>query len=181
MKNFNLGGIHWKIWLLRGCSRKTNIEGRLPRKREYPNANYALYLHILSKHFFLFSINKNVCFSFWFLFCDEISNICNRMLTNQKPEYVIRNCQWNCMCNSSVINIRWVSLPPRRLPKVDLGQLNQIQLMGSAGLWNPTQLYYIYFIYIFIYIIYIYIYIYYIYIYIYIYIYWLCQLAKIRI
>ena len=28
---------------------------------------------------------------------DEVSNFCNRMLTNQKQELVIRNCQWNCM------------------------------------------------------------------------------------
>ena len=32
MKNFNFGGIHSKIWLLRGCSQKTNIEAGLPRK-----------------------------------------------------------------------------------------------------------------------------------------------------
>ena len=65
---------------------------------------------------------------------DEISNICNRILTNKKPEQVIRNFEWNCMCNSSVINISRVSLPPCQLFKVDLGQPIQIQLMDSAGL-----------------------------------------------
>ena len=28
---------------------------------------------------------------------DEVLNFGNRILTNQKPELVIRNCQWNCM------------------------------------------------------------------------------------
>ena len=31
MKNFNILGVHWKVWLL-GGSQKTNIEGRLPKK-----------------------------------------------------------------------------------------------------------------------------------------------------
>ena len=75
---------------------------------------YVYFLNI----FFLFFIDRNVFFSFSFIFCYDISNICNRVLTSQKPEYVIRNCQWNCMCNSSVINIRCVSLPPYQLPKV---------------------------------------------------------------
>ena len=85
---------------------------------------YVYFLNI----FFLVFINKNVFFSFSFLFCDEIINIRNRILTNQKPESVIRNCQWNCMCNSSVIKIRWASLPPCQLPKVGLPI--QMQLMG---------------------------------------------------
>ena len=44
-----------------------------------------VYVYFLN-NFFLFFINKNVFFSFSFLFCDEISNNRNRMLTNQKPE-----------------------------------------------------------------------------------------------
>ena len=32
MKNFNILGVHWKIWLLGGSSQKTNIKGRLPEK-----------------------------------------------------------------------------------------------------------------------------------------------------
>ena len=32
MKNFNVLGVDWKIQLLEGASRKTNIEGRLPKK-----------------------------------------------------------------------------------------------------------------------------------------------------
>ena len=75
---------------------------------------------------FAFFINKNEFFSFSFLFCDEISNNRNRILTNQKPEQVIRNCLWSCMCNSSVINIRLVGLPFCHLTKVDIGQPSQI-------------------------------------------------------
>ena len=30
-------------------------------------------------------------------FFDEVSNFCSRTLTNQKPELVIRNCQWYFM------------------------------------------------------------------------------------
>ena len=32
MKNFNILGIHWKTRLSGGSSRKTNIEGGLPKK-----------------------------------------------------------------------------------------------------------------------------------------------------
>ena len=32
MKNFNILAIHWKIQFLGGGSRKTNIEGGLPKK-----------------------------------------------------------------------------------------------------------------------------------------------------
>ena len=42
------------------------------------------------------------------------------------------------MCNSSVINISRVSLPPCQVLKVDLGQPIQIQLMDSAELWDST-------------------------------------------
>ena len=43
---------------------------------------YVCFLNI----FYLFFNNKNIFFSFSFLFSDEISNICNRILTNRKPE-----------------------------------------------------------------------------------------------
>ena len=43
------------------------------------------YVYFLKK-IFLFFVNKNVFFSFSFLFCDEISNNRNTILTNQKQE-----------------------------------------------------------------------------------------------
>ena len=112
MKNFNILDIHWKIRLLVGCSRKTNIEGGglpnwkrgawtvcwfkggLVRKRGgtfeggFDNPMYTIlyvYEYFLN-NFFLFFINKNVFFCFSILFCDKMSNIHGRILTNQKPE-----------------------------------------------------------------------------------------------
>ena len=32
MKNFDILGVHWKIWLLEVGSQKTNIEGGLPKR-----------------------------------------------------------------------------------------------------------------------------------------------------
>ena len=43
---------------------------------------YVYFLNI----FFLFFINKKVFLSFSFPFCDQISNNCNRILTNKKVE-----------------------------------------------------------------------------------------------
>ena len=40
---------------------------------------YVYFLNI----FFLFFINKNIFFTFSFLFCDKTSNTCHRILTNQ--------------------------------------------------------------------------------------------------
>ena len=48
MKNFNILGVHWKIWLLGRSSQKTDIEGRHCRKRGwyfwggswYPDGHY---------------------------------------------------------------------------------------------------------------------------------------------
>ena len=41
-------------------------------------------------HFFFFVV--------FFCFCfDEVSNFCNRILTNQKRELVVSNCQLNCL------------------------------------------------------------------------------------
>ena len=44
------------------------------------------------------------CFSSWNMwfyhfhfFFFEVWNFCNRILTNQKHELVVSNCQWNCM------------------------------------------------------------------------------------
>ena len=36
-------------------------------------------------------------FSYLISFFDKVSNLHNRILTNQKRELVKRNCQWNCM------------------------------------------------------------------------------------
>ena len=47
---------------------------------------------------FLLFLNKKKCvFIIFISFSDEISNFRSKILTNMKPELVIRNCQWNCM------------------------------------------------------------------------------------
>ena len=48
-------------------------------------------LHFMFTYTFLaffscFSLTKMFFSLFYFFFCDEISNICSRVLTNQKPE-----------------------------------------------------------------------------------------------
>ena len=49
--------------------------------------------------FELFSSKKLCVFIIFISFFETLSNFCNRILTNQKSEFVIRNCQWNCMEN----------------------------------------------------------------------------------
>ena len=64
-----------------------------------------LYVYI---HFFgillLFFIKKFLFLSFSFLF-EKASNFSNRILTNQKPELVIKSCQWNCMQTSFIFSV----------------------------------------------------------------------------
>ena len=154
MKNLNFTGVFTKKpiqrgdWLERGAwtvfrfkrgrLRKEGRSGVFDRGLILQCPLSFMFTYNFLTYFFLFFIDKNVFSLFSFLLGDEISNICDRILTNQKAEQVIRNFLWNCTCNSSLINIRGVSLPPCQLPKVDLGQPIQIQLMGSAGLWDPT-------------------------------------------
>ena len=45
-----------------------------------------MFTYTFLTFFFLFFINKNMFSLFLFLFYDEVSNICNRTLNNQKPE-----------------------------------------------------------------------------------------------
>ena len=41
--------------------------------------------------------SKNLCFYYFHFFLfDEVWNFYNRILTNQKYEFVIKSCQWNC-------------------------------------------------------------------------------------
>ena len=58
---------------------------------EFRVKNATLSLHILFDIFMLFFFKKNV-FIIFISFFDEVSNFCNRILTNQKPELVMENC-----------------------------------------------------------------------------------------
>ena len=53
---------------------------------------------LLFWHFVGVFLSKDMCFYHFNLFSfDKVSNFCNKLLTNQKLELVMRNCQWNCM------------------------------------------------------------------------------------
>ena len=60
--------------------------------------NATLYLHILIIGIFSGFFHQKICvFTIFISFFDKVSNFRSRILTDQKPEKVIRNCQWNCM------------------------------------------------------------------------------------
>ena len=46
---------------------------------------------------FIIFISFFISFFFFFFFFDEVSNFRNRILTNQKRELVVSNCQLNCI------------------------------------------------------------------------------------
>ena len=58
------------------------------------------YLHIFSWILLLFFIRKLMFLSFSFLLLSEVSN--KRILINQKPDLVIRNCQSNCLSAAKI-------------------------------------------------------------------------------
>ena len=79
------------------------ITGQLD-KLTVKNATLCFYIYFLD--IFLLFFFKKIVFITFISFFDEVSNFHNKLLGNQKPELVIRNFQWNCMCNSALINIR---------------------------------------------------------------------------
>ena len=67
---------------------------------------YFMLIYTIYAFFCCFSSKKSVYIILTSSF-DEVSNFGNGMLTNQKPELVIRNCQWNCMSETmSLIKIK---------------------------------------------------------------------------
>ena len=68
--------------------------------------SYLILLCTFLAFFCCFS-SQNLCFFFIFIsFSDKVSNFRNRVLTNQKRELVISNCQRNCMFRLIVL-IQW--------------------------------------------------------------------------
>ena len=62
--------------------------------------------------------HKIYVFIIFISFFDKVSNFRNRILTNQKRELVVSNCQWNCMCNSiriSGFRLRLVRFTPAQI------------------------------------------------------------------
>ena len=70
-----------------------------------------------------------MCFYHFHFFFDEVSNFRNRILTNQKPEYVIRNCQWNSMLRLYKGYVTFVSMfvPIQAQKHVDFTDSSTIQ------------------------------------------------------
>ena len=64
-------------------------------RRFHSKVCYFIFTYTLLAFLVVFSFKKICLF-------DEVSNFQNRILTNQKPEYEIRNYQWNCMSALSV-------------------------------------------------------------------------------
>ena len=63
---------------------------------------YFKFTHTLLWHFFVVFHQKICVFIIFISFFDEVSNFRNKILTNLKPELMIRNCQWNCMHNIEI-------------------------------------------------------------------------------
>ena len=66
--------------------------------RGHKKCNLILFLFFIIKFVFLsFSFLSFFFLFFLFFFLDEVSNFRNRILTNQKRELVVSNCQLNCI------------------------------------------------------------------------------------
>ena len=63
---------------------------------------------MLSYTFICFS-SSNLCFYHFISFSNEISNFCNKILTNQKHELVASNCKPKCMHNTLQILMYGIS------------------------------------------------------------------------
>ena len=64
--------------------------------------NVTLCLHILLWHFVVVFYQKICVFIIFICLPNEVSNFRNKILSNLKPELVIRSCQWNCMHNIEI-------------------------------------------------------------------------------
>ena len=57
------------------------------------NENNTLNFNLVFCYFFVVFVIKLHFITFF----DELPNFCNRILTSQKHELVVSNCQWNCV------------------------------------------------------------------------------------
>ena len=64
---------------------------------EFRVKNATLFTYTFFEIFCCCFSSKICVFIIFIFFFDEVSNFCNRILTNKKPKLVIRNCQWNCI------------------------------------------------------------------------------------
>ena len=64
---------------------------------EFIKQCYLMHLCTFVAFFFFFLHHKICVFIIFISFFDEVSNFRNRILTNQKREFIVSSCQWNCM------------------------------------------------------------------------------------
>ena len=70
------------------------------------NYCYSIVLCTFLEFFCCFSRHRICVFIIFISFSDKVSNFRNRILTNQKRELVVSNCQWNCM----LVSTKWSNL-----------------------------------------------------------------------
>ena len=70
----------------------------------HPLSAGKVHKKMLLNSFFFFFHHKIFVFIIFISFLDEVSNFRNRILTSQKHELVVSNCQWNCMRNFKIQN-----------------------------------------------------------------------------
>ena len=69
-------------------------------------APYIECVHLTIWHQYIFSVSvKNLFFIIFIYFFDKVSNFCNSILTNQKREMVVSNCQ--CNIKGHVFNLQF--------------------------------------------------------------------------
>ena len=51
---------------------------------------------------------KKLCFIIFISLFDKVSNLRNKVLTNQKPKLLIKNCQWNCLLQQIYVTVEQV-------------------------------------------------------------------------
>ena len=68
-------------------------------KKVLPNTFINLFGIFFVVVFVVVVFHHKICLFIIFIsFFDKVSNLHNRILTNQKHKFLVSNCQWNCMC-----------------------------------------------------------------------------------
>ena len=82
--------LYFSVSLKFGAFWVTDQWGQVQNKERYVMLSYT------------FLVFWQICDFIMFIFLiDKVSNFRKRILTNPKKELMVRNCQWNCMSNSS--------------------------------------------------------------------------------
>ena len=100
---------------LKSSQSSPRIPGNLFRFAIYGGLTRALSQYRAFLALFLV-FHQKIVFIIFISFFDEVSNFYNWMLTNEKQEYVIRICQWNCtqelneVCGNYIWILKWLTL-----------------------------------------------------------------------